>query len=73
MLPKFIHIHKQQAEEWRFSSNARPNKYVNVDYIQEWIDNNRLNDNPPSYDRQTIAQNEVYIQLEALINEVEIQ
>lgn len=73
MVPKFIHINKYNAEEWRFPSTARPNKYVSVAYIQAWIINNRLNTNPLPYDKTTIAQNEVYSQLEALINEIEIQ
>lgn len=73
MTPKFVHLNKYTAEEFRFRSNARVNKYVSVEYIQAWIDNNRLNTNPPPFDKQTIAQNEVYAQLEALINETELQ
>lgn len=71
--PKFVHIHPTHAEEWRFPSQARPNKYISVAYLAAWIINNRLNPNPLPFDKQTIAQNEVYAELEALINEVEIQ
>lgn len=73
MVPKFVHLNVHNAQEWRFPSRARANKYVSVEYLQAWINSNRLNTNPPSFDRQTAAQNEVYTQLEALISEVELQ
>lgn len=63
-----IYVHKTHAEEFRYSSVARKNKYISVEYVQAWIDNNRLNNNPLPFDKQTVAQNEVYTNLEALIN-----
>ena len=73
MTRKFVHLNKYTAEEFKFPSQARAEKFVSVEYIQAWINNNRLNTNPPPFDKQTIAQNEVYAQLEALINETELQ
>ena len=71
--PKFVHLNPYTAEEFRFPSQARANKYISVAHIDAWIINNRLDQHPSPFDKQTIAQNEVYLQLEHFIDEVEIQ
>jgi len=68
-MEKFVFLNKEHVNDFKYSSRARSQKFVSVEYLNAWIANHRLSTNPLPMDKTTIAQNEILDALSGSINE----
>lgn len=72
MAQKFVFLNKEHVDDFKYSSRARSQKFVSVEYLNAWIANHRLSENPLPMEKTAIAQNEILDALVDLISETNV-